>query len=148
MRDSLFARASVRPAFSAARVEPSPIRAGDGVEHHVGFDIADELLGLDGSESGRLDLELRGLCLQHLCVRTGGETDQLESTRVGPDHIQCLGADGAGGAEDDDATHNASLGHAHGSPRGYCCCWTGVVARMSTTNTRLSFWSSCPSLAP
>ena len=27
-------------------------------------------------------------------------------------------------------------------------CWTGVVARMSTTKTRLSFWSSCPSLAP
>jgi len=115
-------RLLVRERQRAPRLErgegrSEPDRAGDRIEHHVGLDIAHELLGLCGSESGVLDLEARRL-LGHQCgVRACGETDQLEASWVGPDDVERLRADGAGGAEDDDATHGASLWHRLGPPR-------------------------------
>src|SRR5690606_33788479 len=84
-------------------------RAGDRVEDHIRVHVADELLGFDGAERRVLDLELGGLLGQHLGVAPGRQTDELESARVGADDLEGLGADGAGGAEDDDATHAASL---------------------------------------
>ncbi len=104
----------VREREGAAALECGERRAeahgaGDAVEHHVGLDIAHELLGLVGAERGELDLELLGLRLHRLAMRTGRQPDHLETPRIRADHLESLSADRAGGTEDDDAAHEVRL---------------------------------------
>ncbi|MDR6099717.1 hypothetical protein QE454_003336 [Microbacterium sp. SORGH_AS454] len=84
-------------------------RPGDAVEHHVGLDVADELLGLDGAEGGVLDAEGQGLRLDAGTVGAGGEADDLEAIGVVGDDVERLRADRTGGTEDEDAAHALSL---------------------------------------
>ena len=107
-------RLLVREREGAAGLErgergAEPHGAGDAVEHDVGLDVAHELLGLVGAERGELDLELLGLRLHDLALGAGRQPDHLEAPRIGADHLESLGADRAGGTEDDDAAHGVRL---------------------------------------
>ena len=84
-------------------------RAGDAVEHDVRLDVAHQLLGLDGAERGVLDVEFLGLSAELLPIGSGCQPDDLEPPRVGADDLERLSADRTGGAEDEHATHRASL---------------------------------------
>ena len=97
------------PALERGEGRAEPDGSGDAVEHDVGLDVADELLGLVRTERGVLDVELLGLRGDELPVGSGGEAYDLEAAGVGPDDVERLRADGAGGTEDEDATHVVSL---------------------------------------
>ena len=107
-------RLLVRERERAARLErrecgSEPDRAGDAVEDDVGLDIPHQLLGLVGAERGVLDAELGGLRVQRRAVRAGRQADDLEPAGVRADDVERLRADRSGGAEDQHASHPASL---------------------------------------
>jgi hypothetical protein len=96
-----------------ARVErgerrPQTHGAGDAVEHHVALQRgrgAGRLLAEVGEGGG----ELVALAGEQVGVAaTGRQRDHPEPVRVGPDHVERLGADGPRGPEDD---HVASRAH-------------------------------------
>ena len=154
----------VRERERAAGLERSERRAetdgpGDAVEHDVGIDIAHQLLGLVGAERGVLDLEVLGLRVEGGAVGAGGETDDLEAPRVGADHLESLGADRAGGSEDDDAAHEVMLvtsaattlrtGRRGRARFSYCAAGAAPCApRMSTTKTSVSPFRSVSLISP
>ena len=110
MSDSLFASASVRPRLERRERRAETDRSGDAVQHDVGLDIAHQLLGLVGAERRVLDAELARPARRRAArFGAGGEPDDLEAPRVRADHLERLGADRAGGAEDEDAAHAVSL---------------------------------------
>ena len=79
----------VRQRERAARLErgerrSEPDRAGDAVEHDVGLDVADQLLGLVGAERGELHSELLGLRLHARPVGCRPTARRLRSARGSP----------------------------------------------------------------
>merc|ERR1711969_272490 len=123
-----------------------PHRTGDAVEHDVGLDVVHQLGGLLRSERRVLHAERLRLGGERVARGVSGQTDDVETTRVRADDLERLGADGAGGTENDDAPHAVRLPtpHAWGHSAATACC----VPRMSTTNTSVSSCSSFPSLSP
>ena len=131
MSDSLLASASTEPAAQRGQGRAQPDRAGDPVEHDVGAAPggdrrgirADDHLGrgcrparlrggrgergphlLDVTVRGRDErhLELHRLAREQVDVAAGGQRRDGEAPGVGGHHLEGLGADRAGGAEDGD----------------------------------------------
>ena len=125
-----------RPERRQGRLEPSGPH--DAVEHdrclgglgHLGrrhrtLDDPDVVGGVDLPlrEPEEAHAELLGLGQERLPVRVGGESGHPEPVRMGPDDVEGLAADGAGGAEHRDGDRLGLLEEpvalvAGGDPRG------------------------------
>ncbi len=115
-------------------------RPGDPVEHDVRFDRLDEFGGGPRTRDLRPGTTVgpgpdgdRGVGIRERLLRQkfgaaspGGESDDVEHLRVRGDHIECLGADRAGGTENDDP---ATARRAGTLKHGICRWMVGPTSR-------------------
>ena len=118
--DSLFASARRAPDSSAARVGSKPERADEGVEHDVrihdsyqfGHRVGTAQQAVPSKRRRGIRIGDGDVCThrwpnllreQVEVAAAGGEADHLEPVGVGGDHLERLGTDRTGAAEQEDA---------------------------------------------